>query len=312
VALYSWDELSRLKVEEPEFFIDPFVVKEGITFFWAKSSVGKSPVSWEMASSIGKGTSFFGLPSRVGRVLYIDVDTPENALAARIGKKPVAPNVWFYIAKPLGIPNIRKEVEDELKSLQKDIHPDVVFLNTLRKVHRLDDKDSATPVTVYEYFQHLYPQAALVFIHHTKKSPIDPRMKENKGENFSGSQHWINDAQVGLHLERYNDPRGRFNIRLYHKKSQISRRLRPVPLLLHQDGTTITCPLFEDMKTVYAMMNEREEKGGALDEVVAQELKISTATARRLRLPIELGQFPTSRHWLDPETGDEEGEEDGE
>lgn len=301
LGLISWKDLNKRDVKEPPFSINPYIVEQGITFLWAATSSGKSPISWEMAASIGNGSHFFGLPCKKGKVLYLEVDSPEVVLATRVRKREAADNVWFLTMKPLSVPALREEEFDALKEAQEELCPDVVFLNTLRKLHKLDDKDSTTPVTVYSYFQHLFPQASLVFIHHTRKAPTDPRFVENEKENFSGSMHFLDDAQVGLYLEKYADPKGRFNLRLQHKKTQVSKHVRPLPLKLHDDGTTMSSPLYEDMLKVYTMLHESGKKGGDLDDLVAKELSVSTSTARRRRLAVEEGRFPGSRAWLEEE-----------
>lgn len=254
-----------------------------------------------MAAAIGTGKSFFGLPAKAGKVLYIEVDSPEVVLASRIRKIPAAPNVWFLCLKPLNVPDTREEELDQLREAQNEVRPDVVFLDTLRKLHKLDDKDSTTPVTVYSFFQHIFPQAALVFIHHTRKTPTDTRMVENDKENFSGSMHFLDDAQVGLYLEKYDDAQGRFNLRLQHKKSQASELIKPLPLMLSKDGTALNSPLYDDMLTAYSLLHESGQKGGDLDKTIANALKVSESTARRRRLLIEDGSFPSSRHWMEKE-----------
>jgi hypothetical protein len=265
-----------------------------------------------MAAEIGRGGHFFGLPVKQGKVLYIDVDSPENLLAARLSKQAVVPNVWFFI-KPgqFGLPSPRKETEDELKEAQRGIRPDVVFLNTLRKLHRFDDKESGAPADVYGYFQDLFPQAALVFVHHSKKSQTDPKFRVRQDESFSGSSHWLDDAQVGLYLQKYKDPEGKFNIHLKHMKGQGTRKIKPLPLALSKDdGTTLTCPLYERMLRVYTLLNERDEKGTELDKIIAKDLGIAEITAYKYRNQVIHGRFPVTRHWMDKPMDEEDEDEE--
>jgi hypothetical protein len=290
-------------VKEPEFFIDPYVIKQGITLLWAKRSVGKSPVSWAMAAAIARGTSFFGLPCKPGKVLYIDVDSPENLLAARLPKENPPDNVLFLIRPGnLGAPNMRKEVEDQLREAQQEVKPDVVFFNTLRKLHRLDDKDSATPAEVYGFFRDIFPQASHVYVHHSKKTPPDPRHRVDPDETFSGSGHWIT---------KYRDESGLFNLRLEHRKSQGTRKIKPLPLKLHPDGSTLTSPLYDRMLHIYTQMHEHpEEQGKEFDTRVGKELGLSASTIWRARHSVIDGEFPRTRHWMDYRAGEEEDDGD--
>lgn len=294
--LLTWEQLSTTTLAEPAFLIDPFIVREGITLFWAGTSLGKSPVTWAMAAAIGSGEPFFGLPTTQGRVLYIELDTPPPAIIPRINKLAPVKDVWWYFAKPLSIPFVSTEQRNEFERLRREINPDVVFLNTLRKLHDLDDKDSKTPKLVYSFFQNLFPSAALVFVHHTRKSPIDPKFEENDKESFSGSNHFLDDAQVGLHLQKYSGEKE--NLRLWHRKSQVSELLRPLPLRLEKDGSTLSSPLVDELEYVRALFKE----GKSAPEVIkdtATFLGVSESTSRRKVNVVQNGLFP-GRGFLSP------------
>jgi hypothetical protein len=188
------------------------------------------------------------------------------------------------------------EQKEKFTSLRDEIDPDVVFLNTLRKLHDLDDKDSATPKLVYSFFQNLFPNSALVFVHHTRKSPIDPKWAENDKESFSGSNHFLDDAQVGLHLQKFDGEKE--NLRLFHRKSQVSELLKPLPLRLEKDGSTLTSPLADE----FLLVMELFKLGRTQPEVVkefSQTLKVSEATARRRVNVVQNGLFP-GRGFLSP------------
>ena len=298
--LITWPSLKEKVYEEQPFLIDPYIPVDSIVFLFGATSTGKSPTSWEMARAIGTGQSFFGLPTRKGKVLYIDCDSPERVAAERLRMVEHPPSeVFFYFTAPLSIPNVGVEQMEELVKVRDMVQPDVVFLNTLRKVHDLDDKDSKTPKVVYSFFQYLFPNTALVFIHHPRKSQTGQGVVEVKRETFSGSMAWLNDAQVGLMLQKYNAPDGLSNLRLYHVKSQATQLVKPLPLFLADDGVSLSSPLFKELLCVYETFHAHYGKSkGEIDKVVAATLGCSVATARRRREEIEKGHFPGSRRWL--------------
>jgi hypothetical protein len=254
-----------------------------------------------MARCIGAGSHFFGLPVREGKVLYLEMDTPELSIAPRVKKLAGGPpaSVWWMFCKPLGLPTLSAEERDALSAAQEEVVPDVVFINTLRKAHDLNDIESRTPKLVYSFFQKTFPQASLVFIHHERKKGTDPNSIQHDKEGFSGSKHWLDDAQVGLHLETFS---GRENLRLYHRKSQVSDLLRPLPLKLDSDGSNLSSPLFDDLLVTYEFLNSaeaEEQKATVLDDMLARRLKMSAASAKRLRLTVMAGKFPGSRTFLE-------------
>lgn len=297
-----WEDLAKLEPKPVPFFIDPYIPQESISFLYGDTSIGKSPLTWAMAKAIGMGTHFYGLPCKKGRVLYIDVDTPEVAVVPRIKEeKDPAPGVGFLFTTPIHCPNPSTEKLEELVKAREAIEPDVVFINTLIKAHDLDDKDSKSPSIVYSFFQEFFRGSSLVFTHHIRKSPIDPKIKEDARESFSGSKHWLDDAQVGLHLAKWGKKGGDGwqGLRLSHTKSQVSECVGPMQLELHPNGTTIRSPEFDQLLFVYEKMNEFPElPRGKLDEAIAKELGVSTKTISRRRDEIECGRFPGSRRFL--------------
>jgi hypothetical protein len=296
--ILTWEELSSLELEEPEFWIDPYVVKEGITFVWGKWGRGKSPLTWHMARAIGSGEGFFGLPTKAGKVLYIDVDSPETVAISRIKKLTAVPNVTFVLRKPFIFPHPPREQDSELRQLNTNHAPDVVFLNTLRKCHDLDDKDSRVAKMVYNYWQIIFPHSSLVFVHHDKKESTDPKARPNLSESFSGSQAWVNDAQVALRLDKHvGKKRGRENLRLTHFKSQVSEMLRPLPLFLEKDGTQMWSSRERDLACAWKAYQDGKV-GVDCDRTVAKERGISETWARKFRNEIEKGNYPDSRKFL--------------
>jgi hypothetical protein len=300
VELISWEELSQKTYPEPQFVLDPYIPAKGITLMWGDTSVGKSPVTWHMAAAIGSGKSFFGLPTKPGRVLYIESDTPETSVQPRLSRlQPCPENVYFLFLPTLSVPMPRGEDKDALRQ-GADLDPSVVFVNTLRKVHDMDDKESRTPRLVYSFFQNQFPSAAIFFTHHIRKRSTDPNAIEHEKEGFSGSKHWLDDAQCGLELQTFRSKDAE-NLRLYHRKSQVSERLNPLPLWLLEDGTNLRSPLYEQYLSVYDLMNSEAAEGMMakdLDLMIARQLSVSESTAKRRRLDIEGHKFPGSREFL--------------
>lgn len=302
MSLLSWKEIATKPYPEPQFLLDPYIPTGGITLMYGDTSIGKSPVTWRIADAISRGTNFFGLPTRQANVLYIELDTPELSIADRLKKFECPPeNVWWLFSHPLSIPALPAKVREEFQKAREEIAPGLVVVNTLRKVHDMDDKESRTPALVYGAFQKLFPGAAFLFVHHTRKKALDPKLREVDKESFSGAKNWLNDAQVGLHLEVFRGRERKENLRLYHRKSQVSETLRPLPLLLHKDGTTISSPLYDEYERVYSLINEHwtsSMKASDMDLLLARETGLGVGTCKKRRLDIEAGLFPGSRGFL--------------
>lgn len=300
-SLISWEDFAKKEFEAPAFLINPYIPADGIVFLWGETSTGKSPLGWHMAAAVGRGDNFFGLPATEGRVLYLEVDTPQRLVHPRLSSLKAAPNVDFLFLPPLSIPSVAGPDQALLeRAATRDYS--LVIVNTLRKVHDLNDKEPQTPKVVYSYFQHLFPGTALVFVHHTKKTQVDANGGQGRAkESFSGAMNWLNDAQVGIRLSVYEDESAGVNVRLTHEKSQVSDLYGPLGLYLSpQDGATLSCPKFNQLLAVYELMHSDQAqglKGTKLDEWLAAQLGCSRQTTNRRRHVIEEGLFP-GVEWL--------------
>ena len=98
--------------------------------------------------------------------------------------------------------------------------PQVVFIDSLRKAHPLDDKASGTPSLVYTAYRSTFPGATLVFIHHERKTAKDDDRPGN--ESYSGSRAWSNDCEIGLWLEETKT--SKFPLRLEIARNKIGEK----------------------------------------------------------------------------------------
>jgi len=327
VPTYKHGELLTAQISEGEFWLDPYIPKQSTTFMWGDTSIGKSPVTWKMALAVASGKSFFGLPTRPAKVLYLEVDTAAVVNVPRIQKTQGALEGWednllWCFDESFQVPT--DETRARLLALRALHEPDVVFVNTLRKVHAMDDKDSKTPSTVYNFLgKQVFPNSSIILVHHERKRSTDPNARRQEDESYSGSKAWANDATVGLHLQKFRSPHGKANLRLVHWKSQASELVKQLELSLSDDGTNLSCHYFDEYLRVYEALNE--DSGSTerrkFDRAMGEELGISAVVARRRRLDIENGLWPKTRRWLGraqkgkkhnpEEPGDAEAAEEG-
>ena len=232
------------QITTPPYLVDPYVPAGGIVFLYGKPSLGKSPLTWKMAQCVALGVPFLGCPTAQATVLYIDVDgTPAAELQKRLKllPQPYPADFQLVLMAPFNIVGRGAESDlarTRLAQMSQSVKPGLVIVNTLRKVHWADDKESDVPSRVYTAFHGLFPGASILFVHHDKKTVLGPSGASTEAdEAFSGSQAWLNDATVGLHLVRHG---AEGLLRLDHTKTQVSERKPPLMLVLAPDGTTLT------------------------------------------------------------------------
>lgn len=213
----TWEALSREPPDHTPFLVEPYIPRGGIILLHGKYSTGKSPLTWNLARCVGEGQPWFGCPTTPGRVLYLELDMPRTLLKKRLAGVEPACNVWWEIRNPY--PPIEKLVE-----VGREVKPDLVIVNTLRKCYTGSDIESHAPSLIYTRYQLAFPAAAILFVHHDRKDYRGPGTPGNEDENFAGSQAWMNDAQVGLHVQAvWKD-----TFRITHTKSQVSALAEPL------------------------------------------------------------------------------------
>lgn len=184
------------------WIVEPYIPREGIVFLYGKKGVGKSPLTWSLANAVATGVPWCSFPVTLRdnpwQVLYIEVDSPLSVVKARTDFLDFPGNLIFYFpSDPIlaSFEGYTKMVEET-----KHLSPDLVIVNTLRKIHSMDDGKGETVARVYALFRRLWP--CVLFVSHEKKTPANPEHSFERGEEFSGHLAWHNDAQVCLNLHR--------------------------------------------------------------------------------------------------------------
>ena len=232
----SWEALAAEPVTPIPFLINPYIPEEGIILLYGKTRTGKSPLTWEIARCVGSGEPFFGHQTRAGRVLYLELDTPKRLVQPRLTQLPPAPNVWWEFISALNLFQLGSQAL--LREIQSKCYPDLVIVNTLRAVHYGDEKDASLPLRIYKTFQAIFLGAAILFVHHDKKSSGDPTDSSDPDEAFSGHMAWLNHCQTGIHLLKSGGNTSVKGIlRLKHSKSQVSAEASDLILKLDEGGT---------------------------------------------------------------------------
>lgn len=264
---------------EVKFAINPYLPLGGcITLLYGKTRIGKSPLTWEMARSVASGEPFLGYPVTQGRVLYLDFDTPPALVQQRLALIENPPPD-FYVDFP-GVQNVfQSTTQAYLRAQQATVQPLLVMINTLRKLYSGDEKDGALPSRIYAILQAIFSPAAILLVHHDKKSSGKPEESGDPDEAFSGHMAWLNDCQVGIHLIPHGGPIPGL-LRLCHPKSQVSATEKPFVIQLSKNGTAIARYLAQKSSSVISLYHQLPEPMSKTERVrvISQRLNCSERT----------------------------------
>jgi len=228
-----------------------------------------------------------GLPTMKGRVAFLEVDIPEVLFRQRFATRIATLSddtgiVWRFSPKPFNcLANNFHQTDErtQLAEIESKYQPNLVIVDTLRKVYYGDERDGGIASQVYGTYQEIFPKSAIQFNAHNRKASTDAAVSVSD-ENFSGHQAWVNDAQSALHVEKQAEP-GR--MRLKHTKSQYSELSPSISLKLNEDGCYVLSLEDERTEAIKKIMAEAApgSKKSDLDKQIAKALVVSPRTARR-------------------------------
>lgn len=283
--MLSISEVLAKADEQPEWICNPYVARRGITFLHGKTSIGKSPVTWEIARAASQGLSCFGWPTVPSRVLYLDADTAELILRPRLRllTQPIGDwRIAFLSGRTINICNRNDGFYDLAREWRKTWEPDLVIWNTLRQFYRGSAIDSDTVTQVYNGMYSAFPHAGHLVVAHDRKTSTDPDAPETDDEAFSGSAAWRDLATIGLHLVRRGDKKGTY-LSLEHTKTQVSEQVQPLRLRLDENGTTLTSALPPRERILELWAEAKSQGAKDCATWVSDKLSVHRATIFRIK-----------------------------
>lgn len=176
------------------YLIDPLLPSGGALLLYGDPKVGKSYAALQLAEAIQNGDHWLGFPTRQGRVVYVQLDTPRNVWQSRVRDLQVRGQLispphftdrelldaWpFDILRPDHLIMLR----DELQAIE----PDLVIIDTLRESHSADENDSTEMQKAIAALVAATQPAALCLISHARKPSQDEGfslMADNRGSSY--------------------------------------------------------------------------------------------------------------------------------
>lgn len=226
--------------EVPPFVVDPIIVRGGIHLIYGRAGAGKTQLVLTIARDVINGTKLFGeYDTTGGRVCYFGVDMPLQMLQERVGRMvgELAEPANLLIAahdKPIDITTVREDA-DWLERIQA-FGPDLIFLDTLHKIHRLDENASQSVAQVYGHLKRVFGgDVAIGLVHHEGKSHPDPRVERDEADRQRGSSAWVDDSDLGLRVKNFHNPISGGNVTVSFPRVRFSEQLDPVTLEMNDE-----------------------------------------------------------------------------
>jgi len=276
-----------------KWYVENYIPEEGIVLVFGKYGTYKTPITLNMAKAIETGQGeLWGLAVRqASPILYISADTPPRIVHPRMTNLGLMQCSGLDIAlnayPGIDVVNLQAPTQEaqkarDLQTLHQNKGYKVVFVDSLRAVHNLDDKESNNARQVYGALARVFSGATVVVIHHARKDNPD-ETDDMRDEGFSGSQALMNHATVGIRVVHSNKKKNQVMLR--HVKSQAGPLQAALELTIKDEVACVKDDTIS-MQDVQEILEEAQRRGlGAkeTDLLISERLNVSERTGRRLR-----------------------------
>ena len=204
---YSAPDFVALEFKDPPFLVEKLFPYGGIGLVYGKKNAGKSVLAFTLTKNIINGEPWAGRYRTYGsRVAYIGTDMPIQQVHDRVSR--LVPHLddpynfmVFATDSPIDLmakSTPRKTWIEELR----EFDPDLIWLDSLHKVHCMSENDSSTVAILYKRFSDLFGDRPFIGLLHHEGKPSEATKGRGAEDKARGSGAWLDDSDVGYHVVR--------------------------------------------------------------------------------------------------------------
>jgi hypothetical protein len=235
--LYSAQDLAVQEFPEETFLVEGLIPLGGLVLLHGKRGIGKSQFSMTLGHAITNGLPLFNKFSTTrGKVILVQIDMTPQLTQLRLQKLwgvYEMDGMYWWLEPSMDVKTWSKS--HPLINHITELEPVLVVWDTLRKIHRMNENQSETAQAIYSAVKQYMPLPTHLFIHHDKKTQMDPNGELDPEEAFRGSTDWIDSVDTSIQL--WEQGRGRLGLK-FHKCRTMAEDERP-QLLLEMDEETL-------------------------------------------------------------------------
>jgi len=194
IPTVSLSDLLAERMEPAKWLVDRLIPETGLTMLAADSGVGKSWLAYHLALCATGGEPFLGhFSTREATSLIIDLESGRARVQRRMSKLvlPMDAAGWgidIAFGASLGLDKPENAVR--FSDLVKQHKPDLLIIDSLRRVYSGDENESQTAAKVGGFLHSLAEECncAILLIHHLRK--VSAFSSNSGGERVRGSSDW--------------------------------------------------------------------------------------------------------------------------
>uniref|UniRef100_A0A6M3JK91 Putative ATPase domain containing protein n=1 Tax=viral metagenome TaxID=1070528 RepID=A0A6M3JK91_9ZZZZ len=191
---YAADDFLDLPLVPTPFYVGcGWLPRQGKAEVFAPPKAGKSFMCLQLARCIGSGLPFLGMPTKQGRVLYIQPEMAIETLQDRM-KKTGQEYPDVYVGSTFSIKLDKSQGQEDLMRAVAAVEPDVLILDSLYKMISGDENETQDMEDIVNFIDEkiIDPYGCSVFItHHAGKD----LKRGSRGSNVLES--WV-DAYIEM------------------------------------------------------------------------------------------------------------------
>jgi len=156
--------------------IHHMIPKPGTILLVGKPKAGKSFLALQIALAVAHGDDWIGSKTEAGPVFYLQLDTSETVWRDRLWKlRECGTDVTgpIFLVHPDDTPSHMNILEEDtqawLREALRQIKPQLVIVDVVRKLHDLDENDSTAMKRVGNIIAEIFRGLSVILIHHSKK-----------------------------------------------------------------------------------------------------------------------------------------------
>lgn len=130
------------KLPEAPFYIKDWLPKRGKAVIYAPRKTGKSYLCLQASRCIGAGEPFLGIPTKQGKVLYVQFELGEEVLQHRMREETKKDYDNVFVGTSFSMKVDKKEGQDRLWAAMQAVEPQVLILDPKIKMISGDENES--------------------------------------------------------------------------------------------------------------------------------------------------------------------------
>lgn len=251
IIALPFDDYNAYEIAEQPFIVDKLIVGGGIHLVYGREDVGKTQFLFTMIRDILNGERFLGrYDTTPCRIAYFSVDMPHIKVQERtrlLDGEITNPDDLLVVSKDnsINVVDLANSLEGgEPPSWLRRVwtfEPDVIFIDTLHKIHLLDENASWAVTAVFKAMKQVFgSHISYVIAHHAGKESANPQHTKKDRDKQRGSSAWLSDADLGIMLEESIEGGGRKERRVVVRFPRVRYCEEQTPIKTKTNPETMT------------------------------------------------------------------------